>query len=528
MRLGIDLGTTRTVVALCDGGNYPVVQFADAEDELQEGFPSAIAARGSELRFGWAALACAESDDWTLLPSFKRLLGAGSMAPVPVGDRLLAPHELLTAFLGALREALYTSSNLPASYRDDPVTEAIVATPAHADSSQRFVTLEAFRQAGFQIAGMMNEPSAAGVEYAGRYRSTLSGRREKIVVYDLGGGTFDASLVHMAEARHDVLASAGLPRLGGDDFDALLLTMVLEAAALSADALSAASQGRLRLLCRQLKEALHPNTRRLMVDVGLALTAADRAALSVAEDASCVVDVGAYYERCRPLIDETIAVMAPLLATDADGLEAIAGIYVVGGASALPVVGRVLKEAYGRRVHRSLHPTAATAVGLARAFAERETFTVQDRLSRSFGVFREAAGGERVAFDLLLDADQPLPPPGETRSIVRRYRPVHTIGHLRFVECAGLDAEGAPRGDVSPFAEVRIPYDPALRALDAAALAAQSVAHLDGPGPLIEERYTLDNAGILELVIRDVERDFTWTARVSSSGGTLSTGAAPA
>ena len=173
MRLGIDFGTTRTVVALCDGGNHPIVQFEDEDGELQEGFPSVIAARGEELRFGWQAMAKLTDPEWTVVPSFKRLLGKGNLSPVKLGTLELSLFEAVTGFLSALVDALRTASNLPPVLRDDPVLEAIVATPAHADSSQRCVTLEAFRAAGFWVVGMMNEPSAAGVEYASRYRSTF-------------------------------------------------------------------------------------------------------------------------------------------------------------------------------------------------------------------------------------------------------------------------------------------------------------------------------------------------------------------
>jgi molecular chaperone DnaK (HSP70) len=95
------------------------------------------------------------------------------------------------------------------------------------ESTQRLVTLEAFRQAGFTVINMLNEPSAAGIEYAHRYRQTLGGRREKVAVYDLGGGTFDVSLVGMQGRAHDVLTSVGLSRLGGDDLDALLSGVAL-------------------------------------------------------------------------------------------------------------------------------------------------------------------------------------------------------------------------------------------------------------------------------------------------------------
>ncbi|MEL6346194.1 MAG: Hsp70 family protein [Myxococcota bacterium] len=503
MRLGIDFGTTRTVVSLCDAGNHPVVHFEDAEGELQSGFPSVIAEHDGELEFGWEALARINSDGWKVVPSFKRLIGGRGIAPLSVGEQQLSPMEALTRFFLALRQALYTRSNLPRPLLEDQVLEAIVATPAHADSSQRFLTLEAFRKAGFTVVGMMNEPSAAGVEYASRYRSTFNSKREKILVYDLGGGTFDASLVDMAGERHDVIASAGLPRLGGDDFDQLLFDMVCEELGIEPKALSDAGRVRLRLHVREQKEALHPNSRRIVIEIGDVLPEVDLQAHLLEEDAAVMINVKAYYLRAEALIEQTLEAMSPLLNAD-DPMDGIAGVYMVGGASALPAVGRMLKARFGRRVHRSLNPTAATAVGLAQAFEENSHFQVRDRLSRSFGVFREAAGGERVVFDLLFDAGQMLPASGETVELARRYRPAHNIGHFRYVECSGLDDEGAPKGDVNLFAEIFFPYAPSLRTGDID-LSAMNISRLDAAGPLIEERYTIDAMGIIDFTITDLD-----------------------
>lgn len=508
MRLGIDFGTTRTVVALCDGGNHPIVQFEDAEGELQDGYPSVIAFSGEQVRYGWEALALVSEPGWTVTPSFKRLLGTGRIGPITVGEHAHSMFAVVEGFLASLVQALRTASNLPPALREDPQLEAIIATPAHAGSAQRFVTLEAFRSAGFEVVGMMNEPSAAGVEYASRYRSTFNTRRERVLVYDLGGGTFDASVVDMAGGRHDVVASAGLPRLGGDDFDALLVEMALAEHGAEVSALSEAGRVRLQVHCRDQKEGLHANTRRLIVELGAVLGAADRKLCGIDEDAAAIIRADDYYQRCRPLIEQTLASMQPLLSEGADPLAGIAGVYVVGGGSALPMVVRVLKGAFGRRVHRSLNPTAATAVGLARAFAENSSFTVQDQLSRSFGVFREALGGESVSFDLLFDAKQPLPASGATIELTRRYRPVHNVGRFRYIECSGLDGEGSPAGDVSPVREIFFPYDPTLRGEDAD-LSSVRIGQLSGHRPLIEERYTIDAMGIVHFEIADTESGFS-------------------
>ena len=504
MQLGIDFGTTRTVVSLCDDGNHPVIEFEDSEGELHGGFPAVIAASEDALCYGLQAMERLGQAGWQVLPSFKRLLNEPGVS-VTLGGFSLLPAELLGGYLRALRQALLTGSTLPEMFDSQAPMEVIVATPAHATSAQRFTTLEAFRHAGFSVVGLMSEPAAAGVEYASRYRRTFNSKRQTVLVYDLGGGTFDASIVRMSDDAHDVLATAGLSRVGGDDFDTCLLTLALDAAELDGESLSAAERTGLRLHCREQKEQLHTNSRRITIELG--------GIAGQPEDAHITVAVADFYAACQPLIARTLDAMTPLLAEGADPLAGIAGVYVVGGASALPAVGRALKTRFGRRVHRALSPMAATAVGLAQAFSAVTAFT--EPLSRSFGVFREARGGQQVRFDLIFDATQQLPTSGLIEQ-TRCYRPAHNIGHFRYVECTGLDDGGAPGGDISPFADVRFPYAPSLRQSDVD-LSEVLVERADGALPLIEERYTIDASGIIEFSITDLESGFTRQHRFEST-----------
>jgi hypothetical protein len=170
----------------------------------------------------------------------------------------------------------------------------------------------------------------------------------------------------------------------------------------------------------------------------------------------------------------------------------------------LPLIARQLREVHGRRVHRSQYPSAAIAVGLAIAGDDAADYSASERFSRCFGVFRERDRGKQVAFDPLIGPETPVPSRGEI-CIVRRYQAAHNIGHFRFVECGWLDS-GVPSGDITDFAEVLFPFDPALRT---------SHANLDElaverrePGPWVEERYTLDSKGIVTLEIEDTDHGF--------------------
>ncbi len=498
MKLGIDLGTTRTIVALVDRGNYPVVSFTDPDGDPVDHFPSVVARRGDQLVYGFAAERAA-AEGALLVRSFKRDLASGSIAgqtTIDIDGLEVGLLEVVTGFLAALAEELRTASNIATLLGDDEPLEAVVAVPAHAHSAQRFLTLEAFRRAGFHVLGMLNEPSAAGFEFTHRQPRSVNSRRTRVVVYDLGGGTFDASLVRVDDLSHEVVTSVGINRLGGDDFDEVLGRLAQREVGSRVE-LTGREQASLLDECRVAKENLSPQSKRIALEVG---------------HAPVVVDVADFYAEATPLVEASLDALEPLLGgLDGYQLEAaeVAGIYLVGGASSLPLVARVLRERFGRRVHRSPHPAASTAIGLAIAADETSGFHLTDRLSRGFGVFREWDSGALLAFDPILDRDQRTSP-DDTVVVRRQYRPVHNIGVFRFLEYAALGESGQPTGDVVPLGEVLFPFDPALR--DVADLDEVAVERT-GDGPLIEETYVIDRHGIVTAAISDLEAGFTLSSR---------------
>ena len=481
MRLGVDFGTTHTVVTMVDRGNYPVVGFEGGDP-----FPSLAAVLPSgELRFGFEAAAVRHEPGVSVLRSFKRLLAdAGPRTEIEAGGRSILLLDLLAGFLSQVREDLLARSN--AGIGEDEPLEAAVSVPANSSSAQRFLTLEAFRAAGWAPVALLNEPSAAGFEYAHRFRSTITSRREHVLVYDLGGGTFDASLVRMTGRTNEVVTSEGVRRLGGDDFDEAILGAVLARAGAGEP-----DEGTRDLLleeCARQKEAVGPNTRRLVLD------------LSPLDLPPVALPIEEAYEACAPLVDRTIEASEPVLAAAGVEEAELAGVYVVGGAGAFPLVGRRLRERFGeRRVKRSPHPFAATAVGLALFLDGEAGYTLADRLTRHFGVFREAAAGEEVVFDPIFPKDLALPSPGEAPLVaVRRYRAAHDLGHFRFVECSRI-VDGRPDGDVAPWQDLKFPFVTALRGRR---LEGAAVSRLAEPGPEVEEVYSCSDAGAVSVTIR--------------------------
>ena len=191
MRLGIDLGTTRTLVAAALDGRYALASFDD-QGEFKDHLPGIAARVDGELCYGWAAARALAAGAPDSLRSLKRAIsGLGPDDLVPgLGASAL---DLYTGFLRQLRADLFERSTLelPAQADDAPL-EAMVAVPANASSRQRYLTLEAFHRAGFRVLGMVNEPTAAAIEFAHNHLGGLGKRSPKRYVVVL-------SLIHISE-----------------------------------------------------------------------------------------------------------------------------------------------------------------------------------------------------------------------------------------------------------------------------------------------------------------------------------------
>jgi molecular chaperone DnaK (HSP70) len=515
--LGIDFGTTRTVVAAVDRGNYPVISFQtdDTEGgEVHDWYPSVVASRGNEIVYGFRAVEKQSDPEWRVLRSFKRQLGTvGPNEEIDLGGALNGTNgikiptlELLTGFLAQLRQDLISHSNLRVKAREK--LAAMISVPANANSNQRFMTIEAFRRAGFEVRGVMNEPSAAGIEYAHLLAASGSGSgREVLVVYDLGGGTFDSSVISLVERNHEVLSSEGIARLGGDNFDIILLDLALREAGI--DQISDHALVQLLGECRRRKESLHPNTRRIQIDLGLGIEGAGEVDVPVAM----------FYDECRPLIESTIEAMEQVMSQSAReagfDLHKTASVYLVGGSSDLPLVSRLLRERYGRQVRRSPYPHAATAIGLAIAADSAAGYKLRERFTRHFGVWRESDDGRSVSFDTLFAKETLLPGKGDAPLVRKRhYRPTHNIGHFRYLECSRLSLRGEPQGDIATWDEIHYPYDPELQSVED--LLKAPIVRGYHYQNVIEETYTCDANGMIQVEITDLTTGFKRSCRLRS------------
>ncbi len=437
--LGIDFGTTRTVVAAQENGNYPLCTFS-WEGEGKEYIPTLAAVKDGILHFGWDAADRLNQPDTHILRSMKRLAGyLRPEDPVDLGpDFSITMLELVTLFLAHVRQMILKHGNITLKQKE--AMEVMVASPANANSNQRYITLEAFRRAGFTVLGAMNEPSAAAVEFLHRYLRELGPKSPKrfVAVYDLGGGTFDTSVVGIADRNHDVVAHEGIGRLGGDDFDEVILSLALDQMGLEPESLT--RNGTVRLLeeCRERKEGLKWNTKKMVVDPSMVLQ----------NQKPVVLDTGLVYERCGPLIDRSLNTLHNLLRSidqNPENSRSLAAVYLVGGSVSFPPVSRKLREMYPSRVKVSPFPHASTAIGLSIAGDPKANIRVRESVSRHFGIWRER--DKDKIFDPIFLKDRQVDSNTGRLRVTRTYNPAHNIGLLRYLECSSLGrAQKNPRG----------------------------------------------------------------------------------
>jgi molecular chaperone DnaK len=507
MKFGIDFGTTRIIVAVVDRGNYPLVSFDTPEGSF-DWLPSLVALRRSggtpELKFGWDAWHVQGNPEWTVVRSLKRHLEDAGPETVlsidggPQGTTEIPVPELLLGLASELRLELVSKFG-----QREPF-EAMIGVPANANNNQRFLTVDAFRRAGFQVLGLLNEPSAAAIEFSHRQKA-----KGQILVYDLGGGTFDVSLVDVEGGTHTVLACDGISNLGGDDFDQILADLAVAAHPKSEAlrSLNSAETFRLEEECRRQKEALHPNSRKIVVDFDHVREGMGQVTVTVAD----------FYAKCRPLLEESLRATSRLAEN-----QSIEALYVTGGGSELPLVGRVLREEFGRKVKRSEYTRSATAIGLAIQADTASSHKIREVFTRNFGVWRESEAGQQMVFDPIFPHGTRLPEASEPPLLVTRtYYPVHNIGHFRYLEASHVGANYQPEGDIAVWDEILFPFDPALAA--APTLEGIPVERsAQAASQKIEECYACDSTGSVKVTIRNLtsnyEREFRlgrWSGKES-------------
>ena len=343
--IGIDLGTTNSCVAVMEAGE-PVV-IANAEGSRTT--PSVVAfSKTGERMVGQVAKRQAITNPDRTIASIKRHMG--SSHKVTIDDKSYTPQEISAMILQKLRSDAE-------AYLGEKVTEAVITVPAYFSDAQRQATKDAGRIAGLDVKRIINEPTAAALAY-GIDKET----DQKVMVYDLGGGTFDVSIIEMGDGVQDVLATNGDTHLGGDDFDERIINYL-------ADTFKSESGIDLRgdkMAMQRLKEAAEKAKIELSgmttANINLPFITADATG---PKHLDVTLTRAKFNEMTADLVERTMEPVRKAMADSGLKVSDIDKVLLVGGSTRIPAVQEAVKAFCGKDPFKGINPDECVAVGAA-------------------------------------------------------------------------------------------------------------------------------------------------------------------
>ena len=343
--IGIDLGTTNSCVSVMEGGEAVVI--ANAEGARTT--PSVVAfTKTGERMVGQVAKRQAITNPDRTISSIKREMGTAYK--VTIDNKSYTPQEISAMILQKLKADAE-------SYLGQPVTEAVITVPAYFTDAQRQATKDAGRIAGLDVKRIINEPTAAALAYGLDKESD-----QKIMVYDLGGGTFDVSVLEIGDGVIEVLATAGNNRLGGDDFDACITKYLLdefkkaEGIDLSGDKVA---MQRLREAAEKAKIELSGVT---TSNINLPYITADATG---PKHLDVTLSRAKFNELTHHLVEKTMGPVKQALSDSGLSASDISKVLMVGGSSRIPAVQEMVKKLTGKEGFKGINPDECVAIGAA-------------------------------------------------------------------------------------------------------------------------------------------------------------------
>ena len=343
--IGIDLGTTNSCVAVIEGGEPVVI----ANVEGNRTTPSVVGfSKTGERLVGQVAKRQAVQNPTRTISSIKREMGTNYK--VTVDDKNYTPQEISAMILAKLKADAE-------SYLGEKVTEAVITVPAYFTDAQRQATKDAGKIAGLEVKRIVNEPTAAALAYGIDKEA-----EQKVMVYDLGGGTFDVSIIEMGDGVQEVKATAGNNRLGGDDFDQRIINWLVaefkkeNGADLSTD----------KMAMQRLKEAAEKAKIELS---GVTSSAINLPFITMTEAGPLHLDTtltrAKFNELTADLVEATMGPVRQAIADSGFSVSEISKVLMVGGSSRIPAVQDAVKAYTGKEPFKGINPDECVAIGAA-------------------------------------------------------------------------------------------------------------------------------------------------------------------
>ena len=343
--IGIDLGTTNSCVAVLEGGEPKVIPNAEGNRTT----PSVVAFKGDEELVGEVAKRQAVTNVKNTISSIKRKMGTSEK--VEANDKKWTPEEISAKILAKLKKDAE-------SYLGEKVTKAVITVPAYFNDAERQATKNAGKIAGLEVERIINEPTAAALAYGLDKQDKL----QTILVYDLGGGTFDVSILELGDGVFEVKATSGNNRLGGDDFDARIVDYLVSefkkenGIDLSKD----------KMAMQRIKDAAEKAKKDLssMTNASISLPF-----IAQNDDGPVHMDVtlskAKFEDLCRDLFDSTLEPVKKALKDAKLKASDIDKVILVGGSTRIPYIQELVKKELGQEPNKSVNPDEVVAMGAA-------------------------------------------------------------------------------------------------------------------------------------------------------------------
>jgi molecular chaperone DnaK len=365
--IGIDLGTTNSCVAVMEGGEPIVI----ANVEGSRTTPSVVGyTKEGERLVGAAAKRQAVTNSQNTVFSIKRFMGRRHSEVL--AEEKLVPYKITEAANGDCQIEVQGKMHRPPevsavilrkmkdtaeSYLGETVSQAVITVPAYFNDSQRQATKDAGRIAGLEVLRIINEPTAAALAYGVDRK-----KNEKIAVYDLGGGTFDISILTLGDDSFEVLSTNGDTHLGGDDFDQCLINYLAEDFLKNQGIDLRKDPMALQRLKETAEKAKCELSTTMTTDVNLPFITADA---SGPKHMNCTITRAKLEQLCDTLLQRTKGPCSRALEDAGVSAAQIDEVILVGGMTRMPAVGQIVKEIFEKEPHRGVNPDEIVAIGAA-------------------------------------------------------------------------------------------------------------------------------------------------------------------
>ena len=343
--IGIDLGTTNSCVSVMEGGEPKVITNAEGERTT----PSVVLIKDDETIVGAAAKRGAIANPDKTVISIKRKMGTSEK--VEVNGKKYTPEEISSKILGKLKADAE-------SYLGEKVTEAVITVPAYFNDAERQATKNAGKIAGLDVKRIINEPTAAALAYGADKQDNL----HTILVYDLGGGTFDVSILELGDGVYEVKSTSGNNRLGGDDFDQKIIDYLVDTFKKE----NGIDLSKDKMATQRLKDAAEKAKKDLS---GMSSTQISLPFISQGEDGPLHLEVNLtrakFEDLCRDLFDSTMDSVKKALKDAKLKASDINKVILVGGSTRIPYIQELVKKELGQEPSKEVNPDEVVAMGAA-------------------------------------------------------------------------------------------------------------------------------------------------------------------